>query len=142
MEFFSSYNPPPSDGLKFSKASLTRQEFAKDADINNIMRKYSQGLAPIPSGSRPPMFGDFSGGFDYQACLDKVIKAQDAFDSLPSAVRDRFGNDPAKLLDFISDEKNRDEAVRLGLIESLPGKELVRDNHVPETSVPVKGAAE
>lgn len=138
MEFFTRYNPPKVEGEKFVKASLTRQEFAKDADLNNIMAKYAAGLAPIPSGVRPPQFGDFSDGLDYQACLDKLIAAQAAFDSLPSAVRDRFSNDPARLLDFLSDEKNREEAIKLGLVEPFKDEPVKAD----EVSVPGKGAAE
>lgn len=137
MEFFTVYNPPKVAGVKFIKASLTRQEFANDADLNKIMERYSAGLAPLPSGVRFPQFGDFSDGLDFQACLDKLIAAQTAFDSLPSAVRDRFSNDPARLLDFLSDEKNRDEAIKLGLVE--PVKEVVPANN---ESVPDKGATE
>lgn len=131
--FNSRYSPPVCPGVKFTKASLTRQEFAKEGDVNEIMRKYSAGLAPLPTGNRSPMFGDFSSGLDYQACLDKLIAAQDAFESLPSRVRDRFGNDPARLLDFLADEDNRDEAVKLGLIEA-PKPPPVEDK--PPVSVP------
>ena len=37
--------------------------------------------------------------------------------ALDANVRKRFHNDPAELIDFVSDEKNRDEAVRLGLLQ-------------------------
>ena len=37
--------------------------------------------------------------------------------SLLSRVRKRYNNDPAELLEFVMDEKNREEAVFLGLIE-------------------------
>lgn len=110
------FNRPPSSHLKFEDASLTRQEFVKDADLNNIMKRYASGLPPSPAGSRPPMFGDFSNIPDYQTSLQVVIDAQAKFADLPSAVRKRFDNDPGKLIEFLQDASNRDEAVRLGLI--------------------------
>ena len=134
---FDYFNRPPSPSLDCQDASLTRQEFAKDADINNIMARYSDGMAPLPSGSRPPIYGDFSDIPDYQSALQTVIDAQSRFDELPSKVRERFGNDPAKLLDFLSSPDNFDEGVKLGFFE--PKKEVKDDENV---SVPDKGATE
>lgn len=120
IKVFSRFDLPPSPSVKFEDASLTRQEFAQDADINNIMRKYAAGLPPSPAGARPPLFGDFSNVPDYQTALDKVIDAQERFAELPSQVRRRFDNDPAKLLQFLASEDNRAEAVQLGLIDAPP----------------------
>jgi len=39
------------------------------------------------------------------------------FNDLPSSIRSRFGNDPAAFLDFVQDENNADEMVKLGLTE-------------------------
>jgi hypothetical protein len=33
-------------------------------------------------------------------------------------LRARFSNDPAEFLDFCMNEENRDEAIRLGLVEA------------------------
>ena len=44
------------------------------------------------------------------------MAADDAFMALPAAVRERFNNDPAELVDFVSDVNNRSEAIDLGLI--------------------------
>lgn len=117
VKVFSRFDPPPSPSVKFEDASLTRQEFAQEADINNIMRKYASGLPPSPAGARPPLFGDFSNVPDYQTALNKVLDAQERFAELPSHVRKRFDNDPAKLLEFLASEDNRAEAVDLGLVD-------------------------
>lgn len=110
------YAPPPSPALVCRTASLTRQEYVTDADLNEIMRKYQDGVAPIPSGSRLPMWDDYSHVPDYQESMQLIIDAQDRFAALPATVRERFGNDPGQLLDFLADESNRDEAVKLGLL--------------------------
>ena len=46
-----------------------------------------------------------------------VNQARDLFMSLDAEVRKRFGNDPAQLLDFLADNKNYDEAKKLGLVD-------------------------
>lgn len=116
MEFATRYKPPKSPSLVCKDASLTRQEFVRECDLNDIMRRYAAGLAPLPTGSRKPMYGDFSAVPDYQGALQIVIDAQTRFSALPSELRKRFGNDPAQLVGFLEDEAHRDEAVRLGLL--------------------------
>lgn len=123
---YSYFDRPKSPSLVCNDASLTRQEFVSDADLNNIMARYAAGLAPIGGGTRTPLFGDFSDVPDYQTALQHVIDAQERFDQLPSPLRKRFDNDPAKLIAFLESKDNKDEAVKLGLI-------------APPVSVPVKG---
>lgn len=132
-KIYSFLNPPPSPSVKFEDASLTRQEFLRDADINNIMAKYASGVVPVSAGSRPPLFGDFANVPDYQTSLQIVLDAQERFAQLPSQVRSRFDNDPAKLLEFLAVEDNRAEAIKLGLIDAPAEKP-------PAVSVPEKGA--
>jgi hypothetical protein len=61
-------------------------------------------------------YGDFTGIGSYQDALNRVISADAAFMDLPSAIRARFGNDPQQLLNFVQDDANYDEAVKIGLI--------------------------
>ena len=95
--------------------SRTKQSFLEEADINNIMRKYiNTGVLPV--GERQPTYGDFSSGQDYQALQDQLLQARMDFELLPADIRDRFGNSPEALIDFLSDPDNHEEAVELGLI--------------------------
>lgn len=99
-------------GFSSSQPSLTVQEDYLPSLITNIVN------AHIPQPSRPAFFGDFSAmPEDYTAALQLISNASESFASLPSAVRDRFGNDPAALLAFVADASNRDEAISLGLVE-------------------------
>lgn len=105
--------------------SLARQEFRDEADINNIIKKYQvTGFLVDPSTPRVrrPTFGDFASLPDYQQSLNIVLQAQDRFDALPVEIRHRFNYDPANLLAFVSDSSNRDEAIKLGLIDENPTK--------------------
>lgn len=113
--------------LAFSKPSRTKQAFKAECDIHNIIKRAAV-TGVMPAGTRQPMFGDFSGVGDYQTALNAVVQAQEAFESLPAHIRDHFANDPQRLLDFLSDSKNREAAVQLGLVNpAAPESDLVKN---------------
>lgn len=102
--------------------SLTKQSFREAADINGIVRRFGlTGQLPVGNG-RIPMTGDFASAPDFQTSMNLVIQARQAFEALPAKWRERFGHDPANFLSFVEDPKNRDEAVKLGLIQPPPEK--------------------
>ena len=95
--------------------SMTSQQFADDVDINTIVRRF--GLTgQLPQSLSVPLSGDFTGVTDFHSAMNLVVAAQDEFMKLPVDVRDRFGNDPGALVAFVSDDANRDEAVKLGIV--------------------------
>lgn len=105
------------DGTPFTK-SRVKPQFAKEADMNNIIRKYKKtGILsdPLVASERRGIFADVSGSLSYQEMSNRVIAVQGLFDSLPADVRDRFRNDPASFVDFVSDEANKDEVRKLGI---------------------------
>lgn len=103
-------------GLLCEDPTLAQQSGAADCDINSLLERAGRGL-PLPVADRLPQYGDFvMTANDYHTAYNQVIAAQEAFDSLPAKVRARFENDPAEMLDFVTKEENRDEAVALGLI--------------------------
>lgn len=107
-----------------NEPSLTQQSFAEDCDINEIVRRF--GLTgEMPSDFRSPVSGDFTGITDFHSAMNAVMNAQEAFMELPAEMRARFSNDPQQLLAFVGDEKNRDEAIKLGLVPPPP--EVPRD---------------
>lgn len=102
-------------GLKCDDLSLTVQSEADDADINTIVRRF--GLTgELPKGLRAPVYGDFTGVVDYQSALNAIDEADSVFLQLPAEVRSRFDNDAAKFVDFCSNDANRSELTKLGLI--------------------------
>lgn len=102
---------------KLKPGSRTKQSFKAECDINNIMRKYRDTGIVTHTRDSQPMYGDFSEITDYQGSLNQVLQAQEAFEQLPSLVRKRFANDPGKFVEFIQDDKNYDEAMKLGLLD-------------------------
>lgn len=101
----------------FSEESMTQQSFKDMTDVNLIMKKFLRG-GPLPvSSDARAVFMDVSHGMDYREVLERTMEAQEAFDSLPSDMRARFGHDVANVLDFVGNPANYNEAVKLGLID-------------------------
>lgn len=94
--------------------SLTQQQFQKETDINQIMDRYAR-VGNQPKSRAEAIFGDFT-SIDFLDAQNKIISARAAFMALPSKVRRRFNNEPATMLRFLEDPENRDEAVKLGLL--------------------------
>lgn len=96
--------------------SLTKQEFVAECDINNIIKQYGATgqLRHISAKAAQGAYLDLPDDLDFQASLETVRQAQEAFATLPSSTRARFENDPAKFLHFLSDPANQDEAIKLG----------------------------
>lgn len=109
-------------GLKCDpEDTRTQESFAVECDINEIVRRF--GLTgSVPENFRIPMSGDFTGVSDFHTAMNMVTAAQGAFESLPAELRSRFGNDPAQLIAFLEDGSNREEAVKLGLVNKPPEK--------------------
>lgn len=99
--------------------SLTQQHFADECDINTIVKRF--GLTgQLPQGVRAPTFGDFEDVPSYHEAMNAIKEADQAFYSMPADVRSRFFNDPGRFVDFCSDEANRAEAEKLGLVVAKP----------------------
>lgn len=98
--------------------SLTQQDMSAESDINNIVARALKGL-PVHVNHRQGRYMDVSNIPDFAEAHRIVIQAQQMFASLDANVRERFNNDPEKMIEFLKDEKNRDEAVKLGLMNPV-----------------------
>lgn len=108
-------------GLKCEDPSLTKQSFLEESDINTIVKRFGI-TGEIPTPVRMPTYGDFTGVTDFKSAMDAIAQANESFDAMPAEVRARFHNDPQEFVQFCSDENNRAEAQRLGLVpaDQLP----------------------
>lgn len=104
--------------ITFPDETMAMQSFKEECDINTILAKYNKTGILEHVQKVQGSYGDFTNVQEYQLNLNQVIAAQDAFDALPAKIRERFANDPARLMTFLNDEKNLDEAVSLGLVEA------------------------
>lgn len=122
-------------------ASLTKQSFKDECDVNQIMARWvSHGVAP-PVNRREPVYGDFTDVVEFQEAVQRVRTAEAMFAALPANVRRRCDHDPGKFLEFMGDEANLPEMVELGLIKAVapaakPEPEKKTDGGKPPPSEP------
>lgn len=89
--------------------SLTRQEFADECDVNNLMAQFEKtGILPS-SNNNPPRYLDVSDVPDLMTAHAILHEATDAFMRLPATVRRDFDNDPMKFISFAEDPANLDK---------------------------------
>lgn len=99
--------------------SMTRQSEMEQCDIHNILKQFSQvGFEQlVRENAAKGQYADLTDLPDYQDALQIVLDSQAAFAALPSQVRDRFRNDPARFIEFLADPANQEEALKLGLVQ-------------------------
>lgn len=127
-------------GLHCSDETRTQQQFGDECDINTIVRRF--GLTgELPQGLKVPMQGDFTEVFDYQSSLDLLREADQAFMQMPAEIRERFGNDPGRFVEFTSDPKNVKQCREWGLAEPERARQApIEVRVIPDPSEPLKTA--
>lgn len=133
------------NGLECQDLSLTKQSFKDEADINVLVERFGI-TGQLPDKPLPEHFGDFSEAVDFQSAMLLVRRAGEDFLTIPAQVRERFDNDPQKLMAFLAKETNRQEAIDLGLIPPPPVESLAQPSPVkavePKPDNPVGSPAD
>lgn len=102
--------------------SMTKQEFARECDINNIVKAFSVTgqWNHISAKAASGAYVDLPDAIDLQVSLQVIQEANTAFMSLPAHVRDRFHNEPANFLEFVNKPENLAEMRKMGLAPEAP----------------------
>lgn len=117
--FRTAYGLHLSPSLTFIGEGRTKQSFKAECDVNNIVARFLKTGVIDAMNKHAPKYGDCT-GLEFQAGMESIIKAENAFKSLPAQLRDRFQNDPGQFLDFVQNDENREEARKLGLLKPEP----------------------
>jgi phage internal scaffolding protein len=117
----SSYSEPIGDHSYVEKHKSLTQQAHKDAcDINIIMKRPDIDdllLAPMPT------YADVSDSLDYHKVMNILTESVATFAKLPQEIRERFDGDHMKLIEFLNDPANEDEAIVLGLAITVDTKD-------------------
>lgn len=93
----------------------TQQSFKDECDINRIMKRYAATGNIKHIKNRQGAYLDLTDAPTFEEALNIVKHAEYAFESLDSAIRKKFNNNPEEFLEFMDNPNNNDEAVKLGL---------------------------
>lgn len=104
--------------LDTGSESHVKQSMRDECDVNMIIKKYRQTGVMTHVQKGVPQYGDFSDVGDYAGCLAIVRRGEEIFAALPSAIREKFRNDPALFVDFAMDPANKDALISMGLMEA------------------------
>lgn len=98
---------------------MTQQHFKDECDVNVMVRRFGREVWTPRPDAPVGRYGDFAEAPDFLEAQLLLNRAAAQFNSLPAKVRRRFDNDPAKLLAFVGDKSNTDEARELGLLSEV-----------------------
>lgn len=99
---------------------VTKQSHKDECDIYKILKQFQKTGVLAHIARQAPRYEDLPDQSDYQSALNIMIQAENAFDSLPAAVRNEYGNDPAEFLGAFNTEAGRARLTDLGIIKPPP----------------------
>lgn len=106
--------------VSFKKPSMTFQSEKDGTMIEAYLRKFrATGFLGDPERKARAVYGDFTGIEDFQTIQQKMAALNEYFMSLPSNVRRFFGDEPGNYVSWITDPRNHQKAVDMGLL-SVP----------------------
>lgn len=109
------YIPHARVQIDCSAGGRTKQQFADECNINNIMSKFEKNQLIEHVNEHKGDYGDFATFESYHDSVNRVIEAQDAFMTVPAKIRAKFNNDPASFLAYVQDPANADSMIEMGL---------------------------
>lgn len=121
MSFRTNFRPHKRVRISFASEGRTRQSCLEECDINLIMAKFQKTGAISHFSKHEARYG-FAEGVEFHEAMNIVREGDSMFAELPSLLRARFEN-PAAFLDFVQDEANAEEMVKLGLRDPVTRQE-------------------
>ena len=103
---------------------LTEQHHKDQCDVNKILSNYIKNGVLNHQRDYKGYYDDVTSIGDYDSAMQSIAKANSLFAELPSQIRTKFDNDPAKFLAFAGNEENMQEMVELGMVNA-PEKDPV-----------------
>jgi len=120
--------------------SLTKQADHDRACIHRVLENAARtGILPLKNVEPVYNGNEAIPNVDsYHDAMNVIVSAQQQFDALPSEIRERFNNSPATMLEQLSDPKNRQEMVSLGLMNPVGegANAPSQSNNVPDPNGP------
>ena len=103
---------------------LTRQAFAEETNVNQIMAKYQATGQITHINHHPGMYGDFSKINSLQEAMNQIDAARDIFLNMPAEVRQQFGQDLSKFIEF-SQTASAEQLLEKGIIVEEPQQRVM-----------------
>jgi len=117
--------------------TLTQQSSKDECDIHIIMRKAEKHGVITHLNKYQGEYSNMISAPNYHEAMVMIANANSMFETVPSSIRAKFGNDPARFLDFMQNADNRDRIIKMGLDAShLPVKAVTTPSPTPTPGGP------
>lgn len=117
-----------------SKPRSAKQAMRDQTNVNKIVETSRRVGALVSAHQKPAQYLDLTILPSYQDALNLTIGVERVFRALPAAVRDAVGNSPQGFVAFMADPKNKEEAIKLGLLKAPPPPPTADKNAEDKTS--------
>lgn len=115
----------------------TQQTHKQECDIHFILRKQQSTGVTQHVNAHAGTYGEYLSGDDFHSAMNQISEAESLFESVPSSLRNKFENSPAKFLDFMQNPKNKNKMEEMGLDSShlpTPKPPKIPNVSTPETT--------
>lgn len=136
------YAAPGADGR-------TQGQYKNDCDINVIVNTFKRSDDPFPTNraGASPRYVDLPENTDLQSALQTVADASNAFEALPSHIRERYRNNPVEFLGALRNPSERSFLLDSGVLDlhempELPSERLKKMSAPTGPKTPPKTEAE
>lgn len=102
----------------FKEESMTEQAHKDSCDIHHIMKQYEQHGMITHVNQHEGIYADLISYPDFQEAQNRIAEAISVFETIPAEIRQDFGNDPARFLDFIQNPANIEQIEAYGFSSS------------------------
>lgn len=93
------------------------QSHKEEVNINNIVKRHGMDLIAKTAALQSFTFDDNPNN-DFQETMNMILQAEKSFSSIPSEIRKKFDNDPAKFMDYLHNPDNKDQLIEWGLAKA------------------------
>lgn len=115
--------------------TLVQKHMAAETDVNQIVNRYTtKGVLPL-ANNRVATYGDFTDVGTYHDAMNRITRIERDFAALPAHIRHACRNDPAELVDLVTNPARTEQAIELGLLER-PKPAPVPDQPAPIADAP------
>lgn len=121
---------------KIPTQSETQEAFKEEVDINRVVALYQRTGNDQLLSVAPRPFGDDPRPTDYHTVMNRVAEFTQDFEMLDSKTRKEFDNDPLKMLDWVSDPENKQEAIKKGYLPASQNEQIKPSADASGTPVP------
>jgi phage internal scaffolding protein len=141
VKFRTAYDERKREGFQTTGESLTQQHFEKETDIRNIIKKHDRTGIISHVARGVAHYGDYSEVNEYREALDMVNAANASFGELPAELRKMFGNDAGEFFEFVTDPKNEEKMIQMGLKAAPPSPDDLPSGSAVEEKAEAKAEA-